>query len=214
MNNKPVLAFDCACFGASISLRAGGSTHSRQLTLQNQAKELVSAIDGILREAGVEYADLGTILTTIGPGSFTGLRIGLAALHGFVLVNATPIKTLTTLEAMAWHIARGANAPATFTVAIRAGKGEAYAQDFRQTNGTPTAQGEIYVTAETKTDWALPCYGNLVAAESPHYLASPNTETLCAIADALPTSTLADALPLYIRPPDAIIPATPAWLKA
>lgn len=209
--NKPILAFDCATSGASIALSAGGRTYTRDLSQGKQAAALVSAIDALMQEATTSYADLGAIVTTTGPGSFTGLRIGLATLHGLVLVNRTPLKTLTTLEAMAWHLAP--TAPSPFTVAIRAGKGELCAQEFDVQNSTPKAMGEVYLVPEAHTGWPAPCYGNHLPPEDAHYLAGPNSVTLCAIAEQLTESSLAEALPFYIRPPDALIPAQPAWLS-
>ena len=212
MKKTSVLAFDCACFGASIALSADGTTRTTQLTQGEQATGLVNAMDGLLKQAGVAYQDLDTIISTVGPGSFTGLRIGLAALHGLVLVNRTPIKLLSTLEAMAWQVARRPHAPSSFIVSIKAGKGELYAQEFTADDGEPSARGEIYFTPETKADWALPCYGNHLPEGDAHHLPGPDAATLCAIAPRLPVATLAEAMPLYIRPPDAAIPARPTWL--
>lgn len=212
MNTKPILAYDCACFGASIALKLGEAIHMRELEQHQQAAELVPAIDDLLRVHSVAYRDLECIVSTIGPGSFTGVRIGLAALHGFVLVSETPVKLLSTLEAIAWQIAQMADAPPAFYVALRAGKGEVYAQQFDCTARVPTAQGDIFLAPEGKMDWSLPCFGNSVEASSPHYLAGPDASTLCAIAGQLPTANLADAIPLYVRPPDAIAAAPHAWL--
>ncbi len=213
MENTAVLAFDCATAGASIAVHAKGRTFSHTLPQGKQAAALVSSMDRLLQEAGCTYADLTLIVTTVGPGSFTGLRIGLAALHGLVLVHRTPIKTLTTLEAMAWHIARQAESPTTFTAAIRAGKGELYTQEFTKEGNIPLAQGEICLLPETHTDWQSPCFSNHLPADAALYLPGPSSETLCHIADHLQVTPLAEALPLYIRAPDAVIPTPLAWLS-
>lgn len=207
---KPILAFDTACTGASIALRVGGHTHTRRLEQSQQAAELVCAIDALLREQAVAYRDLGCIVSTVGPGSFTGVRIGLAALHGFVLVNPTPIKLLSTLGAMAWQAVQATDAPASFYISLRAGKGEVYAQRFTIKDKAPIAAGDIFLAPEGRTDWDAPCFGN--DANSP--IAGPDAGLLCSIADRLPESSLADAAPLYIRPPDAIAPAPLSWLAA
>lgn len=202
MNTKPILAYDCACVGASIALRARGHTHVRSIAQTAQAAELIPAIDALLREHGVAYAELGSIVTTIGPGSFTGVRIGLAALHGLVLVNHTPIKLISTLEAAAWQVA-SRHKPPQFIVSLRAGKGEVYAQRFELRDGKPVASGDINLEPETRSDWPLP-----------HFNIAPDAAAMCEIADMLPERTLAEALPLYIRPPDAAVPAPYAWLAA
>ncbi len=203
MTTQPILAFDCACEGANIALMVDGRTVTRQLPQAQQAAELVSTIDHLLHEHDVAYGDLSCIVTTVGPGSFTGVRIGLAALHGFALVSATPVKTLTTLAAIAWQVATQPAPPEECYITLRAGKGEVYAQAFRFTNGQPSAMGDIFLAPETKTDWDKPCHSH-----------APSAALLCSIAHALATVALADALPLYIRPPDAKVPQPLAWLAS
>ena len=214
MNTKPILAFDCACVGGSVALRVGDAVTAYRLAQTKEAAELIPAIDALLKSDGVPYCDLATIITTVGPGSFTGVRIGLAALHGLALAHPIPIKTLTTLEAMAWAVTQTANAPADFYIALRAGKGELYAQHFQLSSGKPIAINNITLIAETFTAWDAPCFGNHLPSENGHYLSGPDAAILCAIEDALPTTTLANALPIYIRPPDAIAAAPYAWLQA
>ena len=214
MSNQPILAFDCACVGGSVALRAGGNTVSQRLSQTKEAAELVAAIDGLLKANDVAYPSLAAIITTVGPGSFTGVRIGLAALHGLALANNTPIKTLTTLEAMAWAVSLMPNAPADFHIALRAGKGELYAQRFAVSNAKPTASGDITLVPETFTAWGSPCYGNHLSAEDLCFIHGPDATILCTIADTLPATTLANALPIYIRPPDAIAAAPLPWLQA
>lgn len=203
MSTKPILAFDCATIGASIALSLNGEVHARAIGQTQQAAELVPTVDALLKEYGVKYNDLDCIVTTIGPGSFTGARIGLAAMHGMVLVAKTPLKIISTLEAAAWHQAEQKDSPQRFTITLRAGKGEVYAQDFELAAGKPSALSDIRLEPETKTDWALP-----------HFSHAPDAAVMCRIAPHLPVATLADAVPLYIRPPDAIVPQGYAWLSA
>ncbi len=217
MTTQPILAFDCATSGASIALMHRGDIATRTIGQTAQAAELVPAIDGLLRAAGLAYAELGGIVTTVGPGSFTGVRIGLATVHGLVLAHATPLKTLSTLEAMAWAIAMRAEAPGEFIISLRAGKGEIYAQRFQLDRAQektlrPIAIGEIALHPETRAEWDAPCFGNQLAPDDANYIAGPDAATLCTIAHHLPTTSLADALPLYIRPPDALPPAPLSWL--
>lgn len=213
MNAKPILAFDCATTGATVALNVNGQIHTRTIGNTRQAAELVPAIDELMKENQTTYRDLGCIVTTLGPGSFTGVRIGLAALHGFALVVHTPIKLLTTLEAMAWDAITTKNALESFYIALRAGKSEIYAQKFLNKEHHPVANGEIFLTPETRMEWDAPCFSNHIAADASNYILGPDASILCQIADTLPPSTLANAAPLYIRPPDAIAPQTPEWLK-
>lgn len=212
MTNQPILAFDCATVGGSVALMVNGAITTQRIGRTAQAAELVPAIDALMRQANLHYADLGAIISTVGPGSFTGVRIGLAALHGLVLVHATPLKMLTTLEAMAWAVAARAEAPATFEIALRAGKGELYSQRFTSVNHVPTAASDIRLVPETFDAWDAPCFGNHHPVDAPEFLDGPDAQTLVTIAHHLPVTSLADALPVYVRPPDAIIGAPHPWL--
>ncbi|MFZ4540377.1 MAG: tRNA (adenosine(37)-N6)-threonylcarbamoyltransferase complex dimerization subunit type 1 TsaB [Rickettsiales bacterium] len=238
MSTQSILAFDCACIGGSVTLRANGNSTSRLVGQTKEAAELIPAINGLLKGAGVAYASLGAIITTVGPGSFTGVRIGLAALHGLVLAHQTPIKAVTTLEAMAWAVALMDSPPAQFYIAIRAGKGELYTQKFtlhplpvipaeagihlstEQADSSFRWNDELKVVAdcdiallpETHIAWDAPCFGNHLPATDAHHLHGPDATALVRVADRLPTATLAEALPVYIRPPDAVVGAPMPWL--
>lgn len=214
MNNKPVLAYDCASFGASFALMVAGEIHGGRIEQSHQAAELIPAIDTFMAEAGIAYRDLGCLVSTTGPGSFTGVRISLAALHGLSLATQVPVKTLTTLEAMAWDVAQRADAPTRFIIALKAGKGEVYAQDFKSDGeGKPCAVSDITLLPETHAAWDAPCFGNHLPEEDVNYLAGPHAEILCAIASHLPITPLKEAVPLYIRPPDAIAKTPHPWLQ-
>jgi tRNA threonylcarbamoyladenosine biosynthesis protein TsaB len=68
------------------------------------AKHLVPTIDRLLRTCGLSLADLNGLVVSIGPGSFTGLRVGLATMMGFRLITGLPLAAVPTLEAMAWNV--------------------------------------------------------------------------------------------------------------
>jgi tRNA threonylcarbamoyladenosine biosynthesis protein TsaB len=70
----------------------------------SHAKSLVVSIDEALRTAGLALSDLDGFAISIGPGSFTGLRVGLATMLGFRTILKKPLVTVPTLEAMAWNL--------------------------------------------------------------------------------------------------------------
>ena len=72
------------------------------------AKTLVSTIDGLFASSGLSFNDLNGLVVSIGPGSFTGLRVGLATMLGFRLVTGLPLTTVPTLEGLAWNLRRNA----------------------------------------------------------------------------------------------------------
>jgi tRNA threonylcarbamoyladenosine biosynthesis protein TsaB len=108
---SPVLAFDCAVSGLAVAvLNAGGSPAVHREPGREQAARLLPAIAGVLAAAGVDRRALSMIAVTVGPGSFTGVRVGLAAARGLAVALGVPlagIATTAVLLAQAQKRARG-----------------------------------------------------------------------------------------------------------
>ncbi|MEW6418318.1 MAG: tRNA (adenosine(37)-N6)-threonylcarbamoyltransferase complex dimerization subunit type 1 TsaB [Nitrospirota bacterium] len=67
------------------------------------SERLMTEIDHIMEKAGLKISDIDVFAVTIGPGSFTGLRIGLSTVKGFSYATGKPIVSVPTLEALAWN---------------------------------------------------------------------------------------------------------------
>ncbi|PZP84338.1 MAG: tRNA (adenosine(37)-N6)-threonylcarbamoyltransferase complex dimerization subunit type 1 TsaB [Azospirillum brasilense] len=212
-NPKPILAVDCSTTHATLALQLCDACYLAHVPHGQQAAQLVPTMDALLKAHSVEYAQLGHILTTIGPGSFTGLRIALACVHGVALAHGIAVKSTTSLASVAWAISAETDAPARFTVALNAGKGEVFIQDFYQETGIPQAASEIALVQPDALLAHPIVYGNTLHADDPHYR-TPLAQTLCTVAGQLPEQPLCDLVPLYIRPPDAKPGTLPAWLQS
>lgn len=96
-----ILAFDCACSGLSVAVARGETVLAAAALDQatGQAASLAPAIQAALRQAGVAPAQLDLIGVTTGPGSFTGIRIGLAMARGLALALDRPLAACSTFEA-------------------------------------------------------------------------------------------------------------------
>jgi tRNA threonylcarbamoyladenosine biosynthesis protein TsaB len=100
-----LLAIETATSWQSVAVTDG----ERVLALVEQDAEgsharcLMPAIDNALKSAGIGLRDLTGLAVSIGPGSFTGLRVGLATMLGFRSVLGIPLVLVPTLEAMAWQ---------------------------------------------------------------------------------------------------------------
>ncbi len=82
---------------------------------------LIPAIDRVLAACGLTLAELDGLAVSIGPGSFTGLRVGLATMIGFRAVTGLPLAAVPTLEGLAWNL-RGAGEVLCPLVTARAGE--------------------------------------------------------------------------------------------
>lgn len=103
--SKTVLAIDTALGGVSVGIMASnGHIVSRMIeTAREQAVILAPTIQEVVEEAQCEFSDIDLIVCSKGPGSFTGLRIGLATARTMALSLDRPLVGLTSLDIMARH---------------------------------------------------------------------------------------------------------------
>ncbi len=84
-------------------------------------------VQTVMAQAGLGFSELDRIGVTVGPGSFTGVRVGLAFAKGLALALQVPLVGLGTLEALAASVERGG----VVTAVVDARRGEVYLQSFR-----------------------------------------------------------------------------------
>jgi tRNA threonylcarbamoyladenosine biosynthesis protein TsaB len=101
-----ILAVETATSWQSVAVVDGDAVVARldHDAAGSHARTLVPAIDRLLASCGMALSDLEGLAVSIGPGSFTGLRVGLATMMGFRLVTGLPLAAVPTLEAMAWNL--------------------------------------------------------------------------------------------------------------
>ncbi|MCX5580706.1 tRNA (adenosine(37)-N6)-threonylcarbamoyltransferase complex dimerization subunit type 1 TsaB [Kaistia terrae] len=93
-----LLAIDTALENCSVGLSTGGAVFLRAQTIgKGHAELLMPEIAALLAEAGLPAAAITRLAVSVGPGSFTGLRVGIAAARGLALVNRIPVVGVTTL---------------------------------------------------------------------------------------------------------------------
>jgi tRNA threonylcarbamoyladenosine biosynthesis protein TsaB len=103
-----ILNIDTATDRASVSLAMGGEILAERMNQQQKdhASWLHLAIEALFKESGQSMRDLKAIAVIAGPGSYTGLRVAMAAAKGFCYVLGTPLVTLNTLEVMAYAVSK------------------------------------------------------------------------------------------------------------
>ena len=119
------LAFDTATSVATAALVRDGEVLGERAS---RAVRVLEDADELLREAGVEPFELGGVVVGTGPGSFTGLRMGLAAARGLAFALDVPVAGVSTLDALA------AGAPGALPI-VDAGRREV----FTRVNGEPVS---------------------------------------------------------------------------
>jgi tRNA threonylcarbamoyladenosine biosynthesis protein TsaB len=132
-----VLAFDTSLSACSAALWRDGRILARAFERMERghAEALVPMIAGLLSEAELRPADVDRIAVTVGPGTFTGIRIGLATAEGLGLASGRPVVGVTTLEAVARAVPQAERPGRTLVVALDAGHADLYVQCFDPDGG-------------------------------------------------------------------------------
>ena len=126
----PVLAVDTALQRLSVAVGADGrvlAARSRPLP-RGHAELLLPEMQRTLDAAGLGYGGLDALAVTLGPGTFTGVRVGLATVRAVALARRLPVIGVTTLQALA--VQARPRPEETVTALIDARRGEVYAQSF------------------------------------------------------------------------------------
>ncbi len=131
-----VLAFDtcmAACSAALIQGDTGRVHHRYALMERGHSETLFPMVKAVMEEAQLDFDELDLIAVTRGPGTFTGVRAGVAAARGFALASGVPVVSATSLDVMAFicreRLDLGNDSPG-FLLAHDARRGELYVQSF------------------------------------------------------------------------------------
>ena len=100
------LAIDCACSRMTVAAKNDDKTFTAIYDIgMRQSETLVPALDFAIEKCGLEKCSLDYTTLTIGPGSFTGLRLGISALKALECAFGTPVYGISSLEAYAYPYA-------------------------------------------------------------------------------------------------------------
>jgi len=208
-----ILALDTAletCSAAVLDSERVLAARSEEMARGHQER-LAPLVAEVMAEAGVSFDRLDRIGVTVGPGSFTGLRVGLAFAKGLGVALDIPVVGVGTLAAM------GAGTTGFAAAAVDARRGQIYLQAFR--DGQPLGAPEA-LALEDAANWLIDIDSTgpglivgsgaaLLAPAFPKAAADPR-----AGADPVQVARIAAAAeeapprPIYLRAPDAKLPAS------
>jgi tRNA threonylcarbamoyladenosine biosynthesis protein TsaB len=128
-----ILAIDTALNACSVALMDGRTTiaFSHEIRSRGHAEKLLPTIQDLMQGNGFKFADLNSIGVTIGPGTFTGLRIGLAAARAISLTANLPCIGVSTLECLAASVTEAEANGRAIVPLIDARRQEIYHQTFQ-----------------------------------------------------------------------------------
>ncbi len=216
-----ILAFDTSLevCTAAISIDGVVVAEAHEPMRRGQAERLMPLLVGLCRQASVGFEDMDLLATTRGPGSFTGVRVGLAALRGLALVTGKPVVALTSLEAIVLSGAFNPDDRSTL-VSVDARREQVYVEEFVvDVNGYRSLKGPMLLDladlAKTLPERSRRVIGNgreLVAAAlagaepddtAPEMPIAARFIGYVGQRSAQAGSTVA---PTYLRDPDAKLP--------
>jgi len=124
-----LLAVDTSTLTGAVALLEDDTlvAESRLNVALTHGERLLPAIDAILAAAGWSLAELDALAVAVGPGSFTGLRIGVSTVKGLAFATGKPTVPVSTLEALAWSLPLAAH---PVCPVLDARKGEVYTALF------------------------------------------------------------------------------------
>jgi tRNA threonylcarbamoyladenosine biosynthesis protein TsaB len=214
-----VLAIDtalAACSAAVLDTVSGGTLASESLAMaRGHAEALMPVLARVMKQSGLAFAELDRVVVTTGPGSFTGVRVGISAARGIALAAAKPAVGLSTLYAYAApHLA--GDQSAAVVAAIDARHEHVYLQVFAPGGRTVIAPRLAGLSEAVRAASEAPCRivgsaAQAVAARLPKGAAAPLTVDARAVPDIIWVARIGAALPeaqsppkpQYLRAPDA-----------
>ena len=222
------LAFDTAADACTAGLIGDGDVLAqdfREMT-RGHAEALVPMVQKLARDAGIMLSEIDLVAVTIGPGSYTGVRTGIAAARGFALGAGAPAAGVSSLQAVARAAVAAASVPVLCVLETR--RADYFAQLFDpdgKSQAAPfVAEGDVLADLAASNSAALagnaigrlvaecPVLGNAPISDA----ATPKPADIAALAETdyadggLAPDTLS---PLYLRAAEAKLPPRGGRLK-
>ena len=224
-----ILAIETSLAACSAAIVDGKSPvgHRFELIGRGHGEVLIPMIDDLRAAAGLDFGDLDLIAVSVGPGTFTGVRVGIATARALALAADVPTRGIVSLEIIASGAVHGGLVPAGqgVTAVIDARRGEVYHQSFgpdliaatapalsplpRAAANTPSFPGVLVGTGAGVLHRYLADLGkSWESSEAPE---QPDARVLARMAWEQRTPTTEDGIedgpvrPLYLREPDAKI---------
>lgn len=223
--DKPkVLAFDTSSRRGSVALLEGDALHAELKLnhLQNHSAKLIRSIDFLLEGLGWTLPDLNLVAVGTGPGSFTGIRIGIATGLGLAQALSVPFVGISGMEALAFKT--------TFPdgcvgVLLNARRSQVYYAEYRNLGGRireikkpslmflselqkEIRNRRIYITGETSLCVKKSFMGSKAGwprlVETDLFLAAGIGRRALSVKRRWKSGNFIQCEPLYIRPPDAL----------
>jgi tRNA threonylcarbamoyladenosine biosynthesis protein TsaB len=222
-----LLALDTSGRSCSAAVWHNGRLAGRRLDImeRGQSERLIPMVEEVMAEATLAFSDLDAIAVTLGPGGFTGVRIGLAAAQGFALAWDMPLIGVSSFEAVAHSLPADSIKGRALAILLESKRDDFFLQLF-DCDREPVSKAAAVASADLSA--ALPKGPLLLAGDAAaraRSLVAQHDDVLVAAGEAaidaaavarlassraLPSDGAARPAPLYLRAPDVTPPRRPA----
>ena len=207
-----ILALDTCLTACSVAVTDGERVlaHASEVMARGHQERLAPMAQAVMAKAGIGFERLERIAVTVGPGSFTGLRVGIAFAKGLAAALSIPLVGIGTLEAL------GAEADGLVFAAIDARRDQLYLQAFEHGHALMApdvlplgvAAARVAEIAHGRPFTLVGSGGPLLADAAPGARLVPaDGADARFVARLAATRTPGPVTPLYLRAPDARLPA-------
>lgn len=207
-----LLAFDTATPAITVALHDGQRVVAERTTIDamRHGELLAPGIEAVLAEAGLVRQDLTAVAVGVGPGPFTGLRVGLVTARTLAAVLGIPVYGVCTLDVLAVEAVDTRSAEGPFVVATDARRKEVYlagydADAVRQSGPVVTKPADAATDSPVVGRGALLYPDAFPDARPPEH---PSAGVLAGVV-AEERAELHDPEPMYLRRPDTAAPHRP-----
>ncbi len=207
-----LLAFDTATPAVTVALHDGERVVAARLGVDGRrhGELLAPEITAVLDEAGVLRQDVTAVAVGVGPGPFTGLRVGLVTARTLGAVLEIPVYGVCTLDVLAAEAVDIGAVSAPFLVATDARRKEVYWASY-DADGRRLEGPHVDRPADVATDLPVVGAGAVLYPEAFPHRAGPEHPSAGVLAAVVTEerAELLDPEPLYLRRPDAAEPHQP-----
>jgi tRNA threonylcarbamoyl adenosine modification protein YeaZ len=206
-----VLAFDCASSQCAATLLLGEDTILSKVEARDrgQAERLVPMLMELLAEAQMDFGNIDRVAVTTGPGSFTGVRVGLSAAMGLSLARDIPVIGIDSFTAFAASLPQTKN----LAIVIESKRRELYWQIM---DGSSMPRCDVVEDIVQALPHSVEIIGGDAAAKLENLLDKPVAMSQLPGPDMAVVAQLARTMPtpenfpgpFYVRPPDAKLPSS------
>ena len=219
-----ILAFDTtagACSAAILGPDGAIIAHRAVALARGHAERLMPMLREVLEDAGVAVGALDLIAVTTGPGTFTGIRIGLAAARGLALASGVPLLGVSSFAAVAAAVAPEERAARRLVVAVESRRPDLFVQAFDAAGGvSPPAAvppeglarwigpGDLLLAGDGAARAAAILEAAGRAKASLCHAGPPDAADVARVARVTwrPGAAAPPAVPHYLRAPDVTLP--------